>query len=241
MQLKAFMYYAFVNIRYSLTIFWAICLGILLLSLGMDVIFGNDESAVYFSMSGPVYVFAAIMGYWSVQNILPYTVKMGSTRQNLYVGTGISFFLLCLGNALVANTIMQIMNTVYGSSESGGVISLEMTSEAGKSEVSFSHIGGLIGKDNWLDRVIIDTSISFFLLAVCFLIALVFYRYHLLGGFAFLGSLLLLFIFAISKGWVLDFMKDLYANFSFVFFYELALVAVGLYAITYLLIRKMPV
>lgn len=241
MQLKAFLYYSFLNIRYSLTIFWGICLGILLLSIGMDFIFGSEDGSVYFSISGPIYVFAAIMGYWVVQNILPYTVKMGSTRQNMYLGTGISFFLLSFGNAIIANTVMQITNIVYGPSNAGGIIELEFTNEAGTNELSFSHIAGLIGKDDWIHRVIIDTSISIFLMTVLFLIALVFYRYHVLGGVTFLGACLLFLIYAGSKGWIVTFVKNIYTDFSFVFFYQLTLIGLGVYALTYLLVRKIQV
>src|SRR5699024_11651235 len=94
MQLKGTLYYYAVNMRYMLMIFWGIMLGILLLSLISDILFGGDKMDIYYSFSIPTYAFAAAVGFWVVKNVIPYLVKMGLTRLIIYFGTGILFFFL---------------------------------------------------------------------------------------------------------------------------------------------------
>src|SRR5699024_8110041 len=96
MQLKGTLYYYAVNMRYMLMIFCGIMLGILLLSIVSDMLFGGDTMDIYYSFSIPTYAFAVAVGFWVVKNIIPYLVKMGITRLSIYLGTGIMFLFLVI-------------------------------------------------------------------------------------------------------------------------------------------------
>src|SRR5690625_349326 len=228
-QLKGSLYYLFANLRFSLIIFWII-LGTLLLLTVVSAILIPD-SVISFSLWGPIYGFAAVIGYWTVKNTLPFLIKMGSTRKNLFVSMGLYAIGLSLLNAFIANTLNSIVTLTIGEEREIGSI---FVSDSG-STMTFNHIGEFLGKNTWLMRVFIDTSISFFLLAAMFIVGLIFFRSGIVGGFSFLGAFVLLFIFGMSKGWLLDFFITIYNNFSFAFFYQLLLTGIVIYLISFLL------
>lgn len=240
MQFKGLLYYGFVNIRYSLTIFWLILIGILLFSFGVELILGPDEdTSIYFTFSGPLYVFSMIMGYWMVKNMLPYLLKMGSNRMNLYVGYGILFLALSIFNAVMGNTINSLTTKYYGTA--GTMMKFTVNNGDETTRVQFNHLADFVAQNDWFHRVMIDISLSFFFITVSFMIGLVFYRYRLLGGFSFLGVLFLAFIIAGAKGWIVELIVHLYHNFSFLFFYQLFGIGVFIYLLSYLLIRRVTI
>lgn len=236
MQLKGTLYYYFASIKYSLMIFWMILGGVLVLSLGTEIIFGDQGTTVYFSFSAPVYIFAGIMGFWIVKNIIPYLIRMGSTRMNVFIATGISLTALVLFNALLSNTISSLVTGVFGDF-SGGTFYVSGQEES----VSFNHLGELIGAYSIWSHIIIDSSIQLFFMSISFLFGLIFYRYKLIGGGAVLGVLLFIFIYSASAGWITDFALNIINNFSFVFFYQLAGVAIIIYGASIFLLRRLKI
>src|SRR5699024_8264220 len=158
MQFKGLLYYVYVNMRYSLIIFWLILCGILLLSIGGNYI-GSEDTTFYFTFSLPIYIFSMIMGHWMVNNVIPYTLKMGSTRMNIYLGYALMFILLSVFNAVIANTINSIITNVFG--EASQMMEFTITEGNETTIVNINHIADLVSENDWLHRVMIDTSISF--------------------------------------------------------------------------------
>lgn len=234
-QLKGGLYYLFANVRYSLTVFWTILLVILLVTIVLTLLL--PDSVVSFQLAVPVYVFAAVIGYWIVKNAFPYLIKMGSTRINLILSFGIYGFLLAFLNAILANTINNFVTLLIGTERNTGALTV---TENG-STMTFNHVGEFLGENTWIMRVFIDTSISFFLLAVMFIIGLIFYRYGLIGGFSFLGVVAITIVFGFSKGWLLDFFIAIFENFSFAFFYQLFAVGIFIYLFSFFLLRRLTV
>lgn len=234
-QLKGGLYYLFANVRYSLTVFWTILLVILLVTIVLTLLL--PDSVVSFQLAVPVYVFAAVIGYWIVKNAFPYLIKMGSTRINLVLSFGIYGFLLAFLNAILANTINNFVTLLIGTERNTGALTV---TENG-STMTFNHVGEFLGENTWIMRVFIDTSISFFLLAVMFIIGLIFYRYGLIGGFSFLGVVAITIVFGFSKGWLLDFFIAIFENFSFAFFYQLFAVGIIIYLFSFFLLRRLTV
>ncbi|HLR72204.1 MAG TPA: hypothetical protein VK085_12340 [Pseudogracilibacillus sp.] len=234
-QLKGGLYYLFANVRYSLTVFWTILLVILLVTIVLTWLL--PDSVVSFQLAVPVYVFAAVIGYSIVKNAFPYLIKMGSTRINLVLSFGIYGFLLAFLNAILANTINNFVTLLIGTERNTGALTV---TENG-STMTFNHVGEFLGENTWIMRVFIDTSISFFLLAVMFIIGLIFYRYGLIGGFSFLGVVAITIVFGFSKGWLLDFFIAIFENFSFAFFYQLFAVGIIIYLFSFFLLRRLTV
>jgi len=234
-QLRGSLYYLFANLRHSLIIFWIILASLLLVTIVSAILI--PDSVISFSLWGPIYAFAAVIGYWVVKNALPFLIKLGSTRKNLYVSVGLYAIGLSLLNAVIANTLSSIVTLFIGKERDVG--SIILTDDG--STMTFNHVGEFLGENTWLMRVFIDTSISFFLLAAMFIIGLIFYRFGIVGGFSFLGALVLLFILGLSKGWLLDFFISIFNNFSFAFFYQLLLTGIVIYLLSFLLLRRITI
>src|SRR5699024_3443391 len=103
------------------------------------------------------------------------------------------------------------------------------------------HLGDFLGENSWITRVFIDTSISFFFLAVMFIIGLIFYRFGLIGCFSFIGAGVIIFILGMFIGWLLDFFATIFRDFSIIFFYQLLVTGILIYLVSFLLIRRITI
>lgn len=239
-QLKASLYYLSADAKYNLTYFWVILLSVLLLTIILDVVF-SGSGEITFSFSFAIYVFVAIMGYITIKNTIPYLIKMGSTRRNIFLAIGIYFIGLATLNALLANTIQLMVKFIYSifgnrTVFNNGII----TYSDGTESINFNHIAFFI-QDTWLNRVIIDITISLFLLALMYFIGLIFYRFGIVGGFLFLGGLMFTFIFGMSEGWLLNIFITIFTDFGIQFFFQLILIASIVYLLSYLILRRLPI
>lgn len=161
---------------------------------------------------------------------------MGATRKQLYVGVIIFFVGLAVVNALIANILEMMFKLIVNAEVQGG-----LTISDGIAAHTFTHIADFLNNNSLLYKVFIDSSISFFLFVLYFFIGLLFYRYGLLGGFSFIGTVILVLIFGLTQGYLIDYLVDLFMNFSIVFFYQLTLVTLGIYLLSYLLLRRFTV
>lgn len=161
---------------------------------------------------------------------------MGATRKQLYGGVIIFFVGLAVVNALIANILEMMFKFIVNAEVQGG-----LTISDGIAAHTFTHIADFLNNNSLLYKVFIDSSISFFLFVLYFFIGLLFYRYGLLGGFSFIGTVILVLIFGLTQGYLIDYLVDLFMNFSIVFFYQLTLVTLGIYLLSYLLLRRFTV
>lgn len=92
--------------------------------------------------------------------------------------------------------------------------------------------------DSWITRVIVDVSIMVLLLAIMFLLGLLFYKYGLLGGGSAVGVLVIVFLVGMEQGWIGDFFVDLYRSLSITSFYQVLLFGLVLYCITWTMLRR---
>lgn len=233
-QIKGTLYFLYANNRFSLIVFWSILMGIVVLSIGSTFIFADSKTT--FSLTAPIYAYGAIIGYLYVKGVIPYIIKLGATRTNIFISIGLFSFLITFFNSFMANTIYSFISFFYGDRVAG-----ILTISENENSFTLNHIADVLPINNWITRVTIDTSISLFLLVVMFIIALIFHRFGLVGGFVFLAACLFTFFYGMSNGWLLDFFINIFSNFQFVFFYQLFAVSLFLFAISYLLVRRMTI
>lgn len=234
-QLNGSLYYLVANVRYSFIIFWIILMVMLAVTIISALLV--PDSVISFQLAAPIYVFAAVIGFWTVKNAFPYLIKMGSTRKNIFLSFGIYALLLSLLNAVIANSVNSIVALIFGGKMELGFITV---TENGSTMTNY-HLGDFLGENSWITRVFIDTSISFFFLAVMFIIGLIFYRFGLIGGFSFIGAGVIIFILGMSKGWLLDFFAAIFRDFSIIFFYQLLVTGILIYLVSFLLIRRITI
>src|SRR5699024_3182405 len=106
-QIKGEIYYLIANIRHSFIVFWSSLLALLLVIVVSTFLF--PDSVVSFELSAPHYAFAAVIRYWSVNTAVPYSIKMASTRKNIFLSFGIYALILALANAVLSNTINNLV------------------------------------------------------------------------------------------------------------------------------------
>jgi len=235
-QIQGSLYYLSTDIRYSLAIFWIILGSLLLLTVMADWIFGGEEVTFSFNLSFPIYIFAGIAGFLTVKGVFTYLIKMGVTRRSLFISTVVYFLGLSLLNAFIAN-LLEFITTFMVRSNVGNIFIIT----DGDIDYEMNHLADLLATNTWFTRIIIDTSISFFLLSAFLVLGLIFYRYGLIGGFSFVGLFIFTIIFGVTNGWLIDFFVHIFSDFSIVFFYQLMFVGLGVYLLSYLLLRRLTI
>lgn len=232
-ELKGSLYYMFSNLRFSLIVFWGILMVILAFTIITTMLV--EDTHVTFNMGFPTYIFAAIFGFWMVKNAIPFLIKMGATRKAIFIAVGIFGIALSLINAILSNTINSIIALAFSNGELKSPIVITVNGD----EEMVGHIGQFIGRNDWLSRIVIDSSISFFLFGCLFIGGLIFYKYGIVGGTSFIAIGFLAILYAGNAGWLESFFKFVFTDFSFTFFYQLFAVGVIIYCISILLLRRL--
>jgi hypothetical protein len=225
-QLKGLLYFFSSNIRHSLLIFWTILMSILVVTLTISYFLLNVEGEMAFSLTAPMYVYCGIMGFITVKEMIPFSIKMGATRKNLYVVIAIFFLLLSLFKA-IAGTIIQILVT-------------SMNEAIGLNNFNFLHLAQFID-DTWYTRVVIDTAVMFFFLTLMFLLGLLFYRFGFAGAGSVLGILLVGLLLSIAKGWAWDFITNIVESFGMTFFLQMTIMSIVFYVLSFFLVRRITI
>lgn len=235
-QLKGSFYYFLTNMRRPFLIFWAVLGGFMVLTYSLSYLFASTDTVIIFDFSFPIYIFGAVFGFIAVRNCIPYLIRMGATRSNIFMTAGLSFLSLAIVNALLANTIYQVIDKVF-SGENAGIFTIQTEEQS----FTFSHLADLVMNNTWYSRLVIDTSIGFFLLAIFFIIGLVFYRFGFVGGFGMLGIFMATFVLGVTKGWLIEFFMTIFKDFNFIFFYQLLLTGILIYLLSYLFMRRLTI
>ena len=226
-QIKGLLYFFMTDIRYSLFIFWTILMSILVVSLSISYVLKDMENGfMTLSLTGPIYVYCAILGFLTVKEAIPFSIKMGAIRKNLFVSLGIFFVGLSTVLAIVANIIQVIVEL--------------LNKKIGIDLYYFIHITYFMD-DTWLTRVIIDISIMFFFLSLLFTIGLLFYKYGLAGGGSVIGLLASIIIVGVAQGWLIDFFIQIFQGLDLLLFIQLFVIGFILYCLTFVLLRRITI
>ncbi|CDO04450.1 hypothetical protein OPHB3_1134 [Oceanobacillus picturae] len=225
-QFKGLLYFFSSNVRHSLLIFWTILMSILVVTLTISYFLLNVEGEMAFSLTAPMYVYCGIMGFITVKEMVPFSIKMGATRKNLYVVIAIFFLLLSLFKA-IAGTIIQVLVT-------------SMNEAIGLNNFDFLHLAQFID-DTWYTRVVIDTAVMFFFLTLMFLLGLLFYRFGFAGAGSVLGILLVGLLLSIAKGWAWDFITNIVESFGMTFFLQMTIMSIVFYVLSFFLVRRITI
>ncbi|WP_174615958.1 hypothetical protein [Virgibacillus ihumii] len=226
-QIKGLLYFFVTDIRHSLIVFWTILLSILVVSFAFAIFLTSVEDGfMYFMLTAPIYVYCAILGFLTVKESVPFSIKMGATRKNLFISLGIFFFALSLAMSVAASVLQEIVNGITGAT--------------GIDTFTFMHLAYFL-ENTWYTRIVIDTSVSFFFLSFMFIVGLIFYKYGFAGGGGFLGVLVVLLLIGIAKGWIIDFFMNLFADIELTFFYQMIGIGVVFYFISFVFLRKITI
>ncbi|MFB4169992.1 hypothetical protein [Virgibacillus sp. JSM 102003] len=223
-QLKGLLYFFITDIRYSILIFWTILLSILVVSLAFAYFLTDVEDGMMtLSLTGPMYIYCGILGFLTVKESVPFSIKMGATRKNVFVSLGIFFLSISLFMGTAASILQEIVK-----------VFAEIT---GIDTFSFLHLAYFVD-NTWYTRILIDTSVMFFFLALMFVVGLLFFKYGFAGGGSFLGVLVVLLLISIAKGWIVDFFINLFSDIDLAFFYQMLGLGFVVYCVSFLFLRR---
>ncbi|WP_339229140.1 hypothetical protein NSQ77_04715 [Oceanobacillus sp. FSL K6-2867] len=222
-QIKGLLYFFATDIRYSLMIFWTILLGILIVSLVISYFMLGVENGQLYFMFQFIYVYCGILGFITVKESIPFSLKMGATRKNLFISLGLFFLSIALMKAVIANTLHTVI--------------LYATDITNLHSFGFMHLAQLM-EDTWINRVVIDTSLMFFFLTVMFLTGLLFYRYGLLGGGIVVGAGVILLLVGVAQGWLIDLFANLFSDLKLTIFLQIFGLGIVFYLLSFLLLKR---
>jgi hypothetical protein len=226
-QVKGLIYYYGQNLKYNSKIFWTILIATTL-ATGILAYFLMDVEGSQFYWAFPIatYTNVCIIAFQSVKKDIPFGLKMGATRKNIFLSYLYFFFSYSLFMALASSTVQWIFE---------GLFNL-----VGITNYTFTHPAMLL-TDMWFTRTVVDTFIMFFLMALLFLVGLLFYQSGLLGGGIFLGVFLVIALYGLFDGWLIDAFAQVLPDASILTFLLLFLIGIGLYLLSYPLVQKMTI
>ncbi|MFD1850468.1 hypothetical protein [Oceanobacillus bengalensis] len=223
-QIKGLLYFFATDIRHSLMIFWTILLSILVVSLSISYFLLSVEGAEYYlSLSVPIYIYCSILGFITVKESIPFSLKMGATRKNLFISLGIFFLVLAVAKSIFANIIHAL--------------TLLFTDATNIHIFRFIHPAAML-EDTWANRVIIDIAIMFLSFSVMFLIGLLFYKYGLAGGGIVSGVVVVVLLFGIAQGWLIDFFADVFRTMDLTLFIQMIGIGMVVYLLSFIFMRR---
>ncbi|MEN2465215.1 hypothetical protein [Ornithinibacillus sp. FSL M8-0202] len=226
-QIKGLLYFYISDIRHNILIFWSILLFMLLVSLAFGVyLLGVEDGMLAFGFPFAIYFYCLVIGFTRVKESIPFSIKMGATRKNILISMGIYFLIIATVQSLVANTIQEVV--------------LLLTKNANITSFMFLHPAMII-EDNWLNRLLIDISVMFFLLSFMFVMGLLFYKYGLAGGGLVAGVLVILLLFGIAKGWVYDIIVEFVNQVNIVFFYQMFGIGLLFFLLSFVFVRRITI
>lgn len=232
-QLKGSLLYLLADVRRLLIIFWSLLMGLLIVSLILNIVF-YKEGVITFQLSIPLYFLSAVLGQMIVKNTIPYLVKMGSTRMNIFKTIGAHFFIVALFNAILASTVYSLTTFLFGNNTDF------FTIYGGGETISFNHLAEFF-VNNWGTRILIDLSIMFFLFVCGFIIGLIFYRFGLAVGIGFIAIAIFTFIIGMVQEWLLKFFILIFSDMTLTFFVQLLFVGLMFYLVSFIILRRLPI
>ena len=226
-QMKGLLYFYFADIRHSLKVFWTILMCIVMVTLTITYFLSNIEGGfMTLSITGPMYIYCGILGFLVVKEFIPFSIKRGATRKNIYFSLAIFFLGLSLAKSVVGSMLQVIVEYI--------------NMKAGIENFTFLHLA-YFTTDTWYYRIMIDTSIMFFAFSIMFVIGLLFYRYGLVGGGIFVGLLIITALTGSFQGWLIDFFVNIFTDFDHIFYLQLFGIGIVIYALSMLLLRRITI
>ena len=224
-QVKGLLYFYFAEGRFSLMVFWAILMSVVIVILPISFLIKDVEGAfMSLSLTGPMYIYCAVYGFLQVKEGIPYSIKMGATRKSIMVSMGLFFLTLSVSKAVVGNTLHVLIEL--------------LNKQIGIENFRFLHLAYFLEENTWLNRVIIDSSIMFMLFALLFAMGLLFYRFGLTGGGLVLAAMIIVLLIGAAQGWLIDFIVFLSKRFDLLLFGQIALFGLVIYLLSLLLVRR---
>ncbi|WP_033542845.1 hypothetical protein [Planococcus sp. CAU13] len=226
-QVKGMLYLFAMEFRYSILVFWSILLSILLVFLLFCYyVISPADGSFFFGFPFAIYFYCGVLGFMAVKEIVPFALKIGATRRNYYIAAGLFFLGLSAFFSFAANTIQSLVTVLIDGTR--------------VESMQFIHLANFLG-GTWVDRFVTDLSVMFLLMTILFLTGLVFYKYGQLGGGILIGLAAAVVLAGVAQGWLIAGIIELFADINILFFYQVLLLGLILYALSFVMLRDISI
>ncbi|WP_152655150.1 hypothetical protein [Oceanobacillus sp. CFH 90083] len=226
-QIKGMLYFYSTEVIRTAKIFFTILIGIIIASAVVCyLLLGIDEFKMYFAIPFATYFNVGVVGFLLVKNSLPFGLKMGATRKNMYV---MQLYFMAVYSFIIAtlgSSLQQLTEWLFQA--------------IGITNYIYVHPAMFL-TDNWIMRIVVDTLVMFFIMALLYLIGLIFYRTGLAGGGSLLGVLLVVTLYGVFEGWMVDAAVDLFSNITVMTFVMIFLIGIVFYLLGFPFMRKITI
>ena len=220
-QLKAMLSFFTADMRYSYYIFWTVFSAIILLSLGLTYLF-SEATTIFNAVSTSVYIYGAILGFKTVKETLPFSLKMGGTRKNYFASIGLYFAGVSILSAIIESALYYLTTSITKT------FSINMT---------LLHPAALLNQeDSFFYRFAADFVILFYLLTFFFIMGLIFYKYNIAVGFSVIGLIILALIGTAADGVLIELVKKIVIEASFTHYFATFGISIIMYMVSWLLL-----
>lgn len=226
-QTKGMLYYYSIDVIRTAKIFFTILIGIIIASAIICYLLrGVEEFKMYFAIPFAAYFNVGIIGFQLVKGNVLFGLKMGATRKNIYAMQLYFMAFYSFAIAFLGNTLQLVTEWIFKG--------------AGITNYIYVHLAMLL-TDNWVTRIVVDTLVMFFIMALLYLIALIFYRTGLAGGGSLLGILLVIILYGAFDGWLIQAVTDLFSDITLMTFVGMFLIGVVFCLISFLFMKKITI
>src|SRR5699024_1462273 len=158
----------YTNYKISLLTFWAILIGIVILSVGSTYLL--QSSMTEFTLSAPMYFYTPIVAGMVVTGVMPLMINIVFTIFPNILSLCTLLLSYSILKAVVIQMIQEILKMFFDMNSRALVL------RNGSSEFTINHIADLLPNSTFATEIIIDISITMLLSMVVFFISLIFYR-----------------------------------------------------------------
>lgn len=222
-QIKGLLYFYYSDLQFSFFIFWSILLVMLTIAVSMMYILPIE--LMTFSLTGPIYVYCSIVAFLMARQNVAAGIKLSATRKSIFVSTGIFFTAMALGFSVIASVLSTIVDKFLI-----------------KESMTFFFIHPMFfAEDTFLNRVYTDFIIILFIVAISYMISLLFYKFGLLISGLIVGISFVGFTYSIiSTNLILNIIEGFQTS-MYMFFGQLGVIGIAVYGCSWLLLRRITV
>lgn len=237
-ELKGTLYTAYTQFRNTYLAFWGFVL--LFIVLNLIVISFFDNIKVELTLVAPVFILGIIIPWYMLKQLIPYLVKIGTTRLSAYLGSGIFLLVTTIINVIMVQVVKGVFGLIF-QYEAGTALYVNGESSLVLSSV-FSHT--MFNFNLW-ETMLIDLVVTLVVTVSSLIMATIFKRYGKVVGFLVAAVIASIFILITTTGTasssllsILNFVVD---HAGFYYTYIVLALSLGLYFFNYIFLRKLSV
>ncbi|MFC0272574.1 hypothetical protein ACFFIX_14145 [Metabacillus herbersteinensis] len=204
-EIKANLYFFFIDIKSSVLIFWSIFMASVVALLIIANLF---ETHVIISPLMAVCIYCSIVGFFFTKKTMPYCIKFGATRTTFHLSASIFLVLFAISMALInfgIDIIVEYLTTTFQIE----AIQLLAPTDA------------LLTSSSWIQTIGSDSILIFFFFCSSYLTGSIVYRFGQIGGYIPIAMLLIAVLMPGTQEILFTFIR----NFSTQFTYNMTMIS----------------